>query len=425
MPILTWHNDKNDTELLKLIPLLEYMASIEDVRRTISKVVSKHKVDYNKVNDIIAVNQSHTPKKPIVKIDNRDLRSNSTSNYINYPNTYKNTLQEWTKYKEKISNNLEEQQQQQQHHRHLQESNINLTTTKSNNDKVLNNTDNNKHSFTLKRTNPTIVKTQYNTEQKPKYNRELQNTRFSSIDTNYSNSHNTNFNYHTHHHNNSQIYSNPALNLLQASPNYNTIDHSNKIYQPSSSLCPSRHINSNTNNDKELKRNSSCTCFKTNQDYDMGLIQPDSNFHIYTPPKANYLQRYQTNEEEEEKNIFDKASYNKNNSLYSSTSYFRRSFNPGLEAKPIDYPQENSNHNTNYYSIRRMMMNRRIEDNRMETPGNNRYRYNIDNDNSSSKIVNKNRLLFNSSTIGSDYRSEGYSLKKREYNNSVMSNTFY
>ena len=61
LPIKTWHSNKNDQELIKIIPLLEYLAKIEinDVREILKKVVVNNMVDYNLVNKIIYGNNNN------------------------------------------------------------------------------------------------------------------------------------------------------------------------------------------------------------------------------------------------------------------------------------------------------------------------------------------------------------------------------
>ena len=39
IPILSWYDDPNDNELIKLIPLMKYLASVNDVRPIINKIV--------------------------------------------------------------------------------------------------------------------------------------------------------------------------------------------------------------------------------------------------------------------------------------------------------------------------------------------------------------------------------------------------
>ena len=88
LPIKTWHSNKNDQELIKIIPLLEYLAKIEvnDVREILKKVVVNNMVDYNLVNKLIygnnnnnsinKTNLSHT--NSFKNIDN--IRNNKVSN---------------------------------------------------------------------------------------------------------------------------------------------------------------------------------------------------------------------------------------------------------------------------------------------------------------------------------------------------------
>ena len=57
IPILSWYDNINDNELLKLIPLLKYMSNsnVEDVRTVINEIVDRNKneLDYSAINRII------------------------------------------------------------------------------------------------------------------------------------------------------------------------------------------------------------------------------------------------------------------------------------------------------------------------------------------------------------------------------------
>ena len=53
LPILTWHSIQNDNELMKLLPLLEYLANVDDVRPVINQVVNGYYINYNIVNKLI------------------------------------------------------------------------------------------------------------------------------------------------------------------------------------------------------------------------------------------------------------------------------------------------------------------------------------------------------------------------------------
>jgi Dullard-like phosphatase family protein len=66
IPILSWYEDTNDNELLKLIPILKYMSNndVYDVRNIINKIVDRNRneIDYIAINKIINENKSEKTK---------------------------------------------------------------------------------------------------------------------------------------------------------------------------------------------------------------------------------------------------------------------------------------------------------------------------------------------------------------------------
>ena len=84
LPILTWHSIQTDNELIKLIPLLNYLVEVDDIRPVINKVVNGYYVNYKEVNKIINNNNS-----------NRD------DDYFNnwYPNTTVKKMEKNNSYK--------------------------------------------------------------------------------------------------------------------------------------------------------------------------------------------------------------------------------------------------------------------------------------------------------------------------------------
>ena len=52
-PITSWFDDKNDYELLKIIPILEFLSYVPDVREFIKKIVSGNKVQFDIVSKVI------------------------------------------------------------------------------------------------------------------------------------------------------------------------------------------------------------------------------------------------------------------------------------------------------------------------------------------------------------------------------------
>ena len=53
IPILTWFEDKSDRELFEIMPVLEFLSIVPDVREFIPKFVTNNKIDYDKVEEII------------------------------------------------------------------------------------------------------------------------------------------------------------------------------------------------------------------------------------------------------------------------------------------------------------------------------------------------------------------------------------
>ena len=49
VPILSWYDDMSDIELLRIVPFLEKMAYIDDVRKYLPKINKENLVDYDQV----------------------------------------------------------------------------------------------------------------------------------------------------------------------------------------------------------------------------------------------------------------------------------------------------------------------------------------------------------------------------------------
>lgn len=55
LPIKSFFTDPNDTELQKLTPFLEKLATVKDVREVIRDVVSKNQINYKKIDEFLGV----------------------------------------------------------------------------------------------------------------------------------------------------------------------------------------------------------------------------------------------------------------------------------------------------------------------------------------------------------------------------------
>ena len=99
VPIQTWHFDKTDQELIKLIPVLQFLADVNDVRSYIPKLVENDEIDFSKMNYLINElnNENQQNKqKPRAKSQTKFMASkrsnNRNSNYGINNNLNKNNI---------------------------------------------------------------------------------------------------------------------------------------------------------------------------------------------------------------------------------------------------------------------------------------------------------------------------------------------
>lgn len=52
LPIVSWFEDSSDRELIKMIPLLQKLSQVRDVRPYIKKLVKSNKIIYSKINSV-------------------------------------------------------------------------------------------------------------------------------------------------------------------------------------------------------------------------------------------------------------------------------------------------------------------------------------------------------------------------------------
>ena len=90
-PIKSWFDDKNDDELLKICPILEFLSYVPDVREYIKKIVVQNKVQFDMVKQII-INYKNSLKKKIIppeckkiySLFTEDKNNNNLNNNKNY-----------------------------------------------------------------------------------------------------------------------------------------------------------------------------------------------------------------------------------------------------------------------------------------------------------------------------------------------------
>ena len=90
-PIKSWFDDKNDDELLKICPILEFLSYVPDVREYIKKIVVQNKVQFDMVKQII-INFKNSLKKKIIPPECKKIYSlftdDKNNNYLNGNKNY-------------------------------------------------------------------------------------------------------------------------------------------------------------------------------------------------------------------------------------------------------------------------------------------------------------------------------------------------
>jgi len=114
IPILTWYDDLTDKELIKLLPLLKYLADVDDVRPVINQIVNKrtNEVDFYMVNNIINNKKYENGLNKNISINNNQInyellrkRYNNEYNDINNRDMNRDAKINEDRYRNYINNN--------------------------------------------------------------------------------------------------------------------------------------------------------------------------------------------------------------------------------------------------------------------------------------------------------------------------------
>ena len=82
LPILTWFEDKSDRELYTIMPVLEFLSTVQDVREFIPKFVGKdNKINYERANEIMK--NYNGPRIVINDTKEYGFNKNNNNNYKN------------------------------------------------------------------------------------------------------------------------------------------------------------------------------------------------------------------------------------------------------------------------------------------------------------------------------------------------------
>ena len=80
LPIITWHFDKKDRELVKMIPILEFLSTVNDIRNYLPRFIEYDMVNFSKFNILIDEINKESEQNKITKIRPKSSKHISTSN---------------------------------------------------------------------------------------------------------------------------------------------------------------------------------------------------------------------------------------------------------------------------------------------------------------------------------------------------------
>ena len=84
IPIKSWHIDKNDNELLKILPLLEFLSNVDDVRKYIPYIIENDEINYNKISSLISTSNRNNRTFSINKYKKKGIQNIRLNKKINY-----------------------------------------------------------------------------------------------------------------------------------------------------------------------------------------------------------------------------------------------------------------------------------------------------------------------------------------------------
>ena len=84
VPIKSWHMDKNDKELLRIIPLLDFLSKVDDVRKYIPYIIENDEINYNKINLLIHTSNGNKQSYSLNKCNRQNCQNIRLNKKINY-----------------------------------------------------------------------------------------------------------------------------------------------------------------------------------------------------------------------------------------------------------------------------------------------------------------------------------------------------
>ena len=447
VPIKTWHYDKTDQELIKLIPVLQFLANVNDVRDYIPKFVENDEIDFRKINlminEINDENEQNKSLRPRAKSQKKFL-----GNYKEKKNHSMNYL-----YNKKINNNnidinnipnISNIQNKNKKMKIYEESKTNLKSYNNKNKNYyenFNNNNNNNNIKIIKNKNLDINK-EYNLHEK------IIDYRNSNNNFEYKNNSISNYNY------NNYISKNENTNLIKKEKsdiikkerhrnestkpyingnNNNNANNNNDKIQSIQSYYKKNYFDENIyflnnnylNNDYKNQRNKSNN-YNNNVVNERKYIQLNGNNgnkynykenqnNLYENIKINNVNIQYLNENRNKYANEQKKENQKNNYLFSYDTKINNGFiTPQINNKytsnyninPISTKNNNSilnkennnNHDNNHLSFNYNQDNNKILENKKIDKNMDSYLHNNNNNTNNNKNILNNEIIKNNSS---------------------------
>ena len=382
IPILSWFDNPNDKELMRLIPILKYLSNVSDVRTIIKQIIDKddnNKLDFNIIDKILDKKTNNDSNAKLLNIqitkNNLNINANTSNANINIiPNkngiSSTNNNNTTSNANNNIVSNVNNNITSNANNNIPSNDNNNFITSYINNNKIISNINNNttsnannnneninKHESTSlnKDNNKNISKLVYIKKEissnNLNKNKRIKSNINNKINYTYDNNKiNNNFN-NKNNINNTNNNNNKSNNNINIINNYNNKNQNNNIFKNANNkdytLINSNNINNNNNNNaihRQIKSFSNL-CINSNNNINF-ISKPNLNLinnHINTNISENSNTKYQNNIKNINSNVQNNFNKKNDNNNFIIINDFDQKNN-----KKIDDMKEN---NINYIKV--------------------------------------------------------------------------
>ena len=387
LPIITWYENLSDNELIKLIPLLEYLSNVSDVRPIIEQIVNKEKneIDFNLVKNLYLNNNNKNGNEINNNAmnngsynDNLIIRENEiklNNKYINnlktrkdlYNNNYfyngNDKIYNFLYSNSKIYNSLSNMSYDEiQNEGYAENDKINNEDELTNNNYIFNNYRKNiiknKNKINLFLKTKEIFNISNNKENKNKYIQNENNKQIDNVNCFYDNMANNNININRFPEENENII---IKNEINTNNNYNfiygerkNIYHINNVNDINNLKLKNFNGNEEENNNHKIYKENISTNYKEHKkgkDNSFDGIK-NINSEKNSENEINIINNYRSN------SVVNKKKPKNINSVNNKEKRNSNNFNQqNLYKKPINIKEKEKNNNQIIYEPKKITKN--------------------------------------------------------------------